>query len=307
MHKVARIFLILLSFAVGCVFLYSAYTKLFPIQSFEYTMVEFGHLPWLVAAIAARGLIGLEAALGGLMVLHLFGKGKWVLKTALVLTVVFSLYLVYLWITVGNDVNCGCFGDAIWMSPAASLIKNVLLIIAIGLLIRYHLGFTQKWAAILSLSIGIATVAAIFILQPIPYDTPNWLKKDSYTLDLSPLYDPGKKDKPDTELRSGKHIIAFLSASCPHCRIAAQKMHIMKEHDPSLPFFMVIGGSSDLDDFWKHTKAQNIPYTRLEKEAFYKLAGTEWPAIFLVTDSRVDAKITYISLNENVIHEWIKK
>ena len=74
MRKAFIILLILLSIALGATFLYSAYTKLFPIQQFEYTMVEFAHMPWLMAAIGARILIGLEAGLGGLILLHFFGR-----------------------------------------------------------------------------------------------------------------------------------------------------------------------------------------------------------------------------------------
>ncbi|MFI5141748.1 MAG: MauE/DoxX family redox-associated membrane protein, partial [Bacteroidia bacterium] len=144
MKKAYRVLFILLSVATGGLFLYSAYTKLFPIQAFEYTIVEIVHIPLIVASIATRFFIGLEAGLGALLVLHLFGKNKWPLKAAFILLIVFTVYLIWLWITAGNDVNCGCFGDAIWMSPSVSLVKNVLLLAIIALLIRYHNGFTYK-------------------------------------------------------------------------------------------------------------------------------------------------------------------
>jgi len=124
MRLASKILLIILSVATGGLFLYSAWTKVLPIQPFEYTMVEYLHLPWLVATVAARLLVGLEAALGGLVVLHLFGRNKLILKAAFAMVVVLSAYLVWLWSTAGDNVNCGCFGDAIWMSPSASLIKN---------------------------------------------------------------------------------------------------------------------------------------------------------------------------------------
>src|ERR1035437_4715925 len=151
MNKFIRIAFIILSVAVGATFLYSAYTKLYPIQPFEYTMVEFVHLPWMVAAIAARFLVGMEAGLGALIALHLFGKNKWALKTAFLILIIFSIYLISLWITAGNNVNCGCFGDAIWMSPSASLIKNAVLLIIAGLLIRYHKGFSFPWSKIITM------------------------------------------------------------------------------------------------------------------------------------------------------------
>jgi hypothetical protein len=299
--------LIILSVLTGALFLYSAYTKLFPIERFEYTMVEFAHLSWLTAAIAARFFIGLEAGIGSLMILHLFGKNKWILKAAFALLAVFSIYLIYLWITAGNHVNCGCFGDAIWMSPSSSLLKNAALLIIITLLIRYHNGWPERGLQILATILLLATASLPFILYPIPSQQPDWIKQSNYTLDLSPLYAPGKTDAPAIDLRKGKYIIAFLSPHCPYCRMAAYKMHLMKEKNPLLPFFMVIGGKSDLKDFWDKTKAQNIPYTRLEANAFYKLAGYSWPAIYWVKDSRVVAKSTYLSLNQSSIEDWLKK
>jgi len=304
---IKKIAFIILSVLTGALFLYSAYTKLFPIQRFEYTMVEYARLPWFMAAIAARIFIGLEAGIGGLMVLQLFGKNKWILKGAFALLIAFSLYLIYLWITAGNNINCGCFGDAIWMNPATSLTKNAVLLIIIALLIRYHSGWQQRWARITATVLLVATVALPFILFAMPGQQPDWTKKSNYTLDLSPLYTPGKADAPAIDLRKGKYIIAFLSQSCPHCRMAAYKMHLMKEHNPTLPFFLVIGGESDLKDFWQKTKAQNIPYTRLERNAFFRLAGYSWPAIFWIDNSRVEATSTYISLDETAIEQWLNE
>lgn len=307
MNRVVRILLIILSIAIGGLFLYSAYTKLNPIQSFEYTMVQFVHFPWWLAAIAARFFIGLEAALGALMVLHLYGKGKWVLKTAFTLLIVFSIYLVYLWIVFGNNVNCGCFGDSIWMSPKTSLIKNALLLIATGLLIRFHNGFSGKWTKIVAPVLLIVGCILPFILYAIPSNQPNWLKTKDYHIDLSALYAPGKKDVPAINLEKGKYIIAFFSPYCPHCQMAAYKMHLMKQQDTTLPFFMVVGGTHDISEFWKKTQATNIPYTRLERDPFFSLAGTSLPAIYFVKDGWVVAKADYITLDQATIEKWLKQ
>ena len=323
MNRFISILFIILSVAVGATFLYSAYTKLFPIQPFEYTMVEFVHFPWIVATIAARFLVGLEAGLGALIVLHLYGKNKWVLKTAFGVLIFFSIYLVWLWVTAGNNVNCGCFGDAIWMSPSASLTKNAILLILIGLLIRYHNGFNKKWFHIASPVLLLIVIVQPFIILTIPHEQPSWLRTDRYKIDLSALYQtsndstsgnlhriysseyPAPNLLPDLE--KGKYIIAFLSQSCPHCRIAAYKMHVMKQNNPSLPFFMVIGGTtSDLTDFWKATKAQNIPYTRLDKNHFLQYTGGVFPLIIWVNDGTVEAKADYNTLTQSAIEKWLK-
>lgn len=310
MRKFYSVLLILLSIAVGAVFLYSAYTKVYStrsLESFEFTMVEFIHLPWSLASLASRFFVGLEAALGGLMVLHFLGRNNWVYKTALALVSIFSLYLIYLWITAGDKVNCGCFGDAIWMSPSTSLIKNVILIICLAILRRFHHGWRWRWNNLVAFLLLIAAIATSYIAFPIPSQQPAWLQKGHFKLDLSSLYTPGKKDIPAVNLAKGKYIIAFFSPTCPHCQMAAYKMHLMKEKNPSLPFFMVLGGTHDLTEFWLKTKASNIPYCRLDEKNFFQLAGFSWPVIDWVNNGWVEAQSTYVDLNQDAIENWLKK
>jgi hypothetical protein len=317
MRHVARFVLILLSIATGATFLYSAYTKMWPIQPFEYTIVEYLHLPWLMAAIVARGMIGLEAALGGLMVLHLFGNKKQVLKMAAALLIILSLYLIWLWASAGNDVNCGCFGDAIWMSPGASLVKNAVLLLVTFLLLRFHKGLSFKSDGWVTVGLFVTGIGLPFALYPMSIGKPDWLKKEGYKLEVGPLYKPIKDDTaalkipypdvPPVDVARGKHIIAFVSPSCEHCRIAARKMSLMKRSDTSLPFMMVIGGiSSDLTDFWKTTKSQNIPWMRLHRDPFLDYTGGRFPMIIWVNDGMVVAQSTYNTLNQGDIEKWIR-
>ncbi|GAA4463293.1 protein tlpB [Nemorincola caseinilytica] len=319
MRYVTQGLLILLSLITGGLFLYSAWTKVLPIQPFEYTIVEYLHLPWLPAAILARLLIGLEATLGGLIVLHLFGEGKRVLKGAAALLVVFSVYLVWLWATAGDDVNCGCFGDDIFMSPSVSLGKNAVLLLFTLLLIRYHKGLALPNARVrntVNTSLFFAGLALPFILFPMAMGEPDWLKKSMYKLEVAPLYHPIKDDTaalrvpyPDTpsvDLTHGRHIVAFVSPSCEHCRIAMRKMSLMKRSDPSMPFFMIIGGiASDLTDFWKYTHAQNIPYMRLHRDPFLNYTGGRFPLIIWVEDGMVIATATYNTLEQRDIKRWV--
>ena len=292
-----RIFWIIISILTGGLFLYSAYTKLFPIQAFEYTMTDQVHLPHMVAAIASRFFIGLECGLGGLITLQLFGKDKWILKAAFALLIFFSIYLIWLWMTAGNNVNCGCFGDAIIMSPSASLFKNAILLVVIGLLIRYYNGLNYRWAWIVATTVLLCTIACTYIFFPI---------FNRYKIDLTTLYTADKNFVPTIDLTKGKHIIAFLSPSCIHCRRAALKMHEMKLRNPNIPFFMVIGGTtSNLKDFWKASNAQDIPYIRLAEAPFLKYTHSIFPTILWVNNGKVEADTGYPELTEQVINKWI--
>lgn len=309
MRLAARILLILIAIAVGGTFILSAWTKFENIQQFEYTMVEHIHMPWMLSALAARFFVGLEGGLGALMALQLFGKRKWVLKTALWLLVAFSVYLVFLWITVGNNVNCGCFGDAIWMNASTSLLKNAALLVGVGLLLtRYWDGLRFKGMNLIAFLLPIGAITTVYIIFPIPPQGADWLKqKDKYTLNLDQVYAPTNTKIPDIDLRQGKHIVAFLSAQCPHCQKAAYKMHVMKHSDATLPFYLIIGGQAELSDFWKKTEAKDLPYSRLEKYAFLRYTHGSFPMILWLNNDTVVASSTYLDLDQQEIEDWLKK
>lgn len=301
-----KVVLSILSALLGATFLYSAYTKLLPIQTFEYTLVEFVHMPWWMAAVSSRILVGVEVALGTLLLFNIYGSGRWVLKLSMAIMLLFSVYLIYLWATAGNDVNCGCFGDVIWMSPSSSLVKNAIIIIAIALLMRWHSGIQTRWAKYASLGVLIIVTALPLFIYPIPASQPSFLNEDKYELDMSAIYENEKRQAPPVDVRRGKHVIAFMSLTCPHCKMAAYKMQLMVKDNPDLSMFMVLNGDSTLlAPFWEKTKAQNIPHTMLYGKDFISLSGINLPAIYWINDSWVEARSTYIDLDQKAIEEWM--
>lgn len=308
MKILLKVSLVLLSIILGLSFIYSSYTKAWPIESFEYRIVEYVQLPWLLSATAARALVGLEAALGVLIALNIFGKSKWVLKFSMLILVIFSIYLVYLWIAVGNDVNCGCFGDDILMTPSQSLIKNAVMLVLLFVLSKYHNGLKKRWLHILSIVGVLIGMAVPFVTQPIATAAPGFLKDEAYEMDLSVLYNEDQKDIPKIDVTKGKYVISYMSLTCPHCRKAAYKMHLMKQRNPDLPFFFVLNGKKKmLDNFWEDTKSNDIPYTMLAKDDFIRLSGPNVPAIYWIDNSTVEAKSTYLDLNQSSIEDWLKK
>ncbi|MCD6063854.1 MAG: DoxX protein [Flavipsychrobacter sp.] len=307
-----RTALVLLSILLGATFLYSAWTKLYrypSLEQFEWTIVQFAGLSWRLAELSARFFGGLEIALGTLLVFNSFGRKKWIPKLAVGLLLLFSAYLIFLWVTVGNDINCGCFGDEIWMSPSASLIKNAILIALLAVVIRWHNGLQFRWLRIANPLLLLALTALPFVLYPIPESTPDWLKKDSFSLDMAPLYNPElSQPTAPTSLKEGKHVIAFLSLSCPHCRMAAQKMHIMKMRNPALPIYFVLAGKEKyLESFWKETEAKDVPHTKLDGDAFTNMVGYSWPVIYWINNGRVEAQANYIQLDQQEIENWLAR
>ncbi len=85
---------------MGAIFLYSGYTKLYPIEPFEYTFVDLGFINWQIAPFVARLMIAAEFAIGILLVLHI--NLKMAYKMAMAILLVFCVYLLLLMIIVGN-------------------------------------------------------------------------------------------------------------------------------------------------------------------------------------------------------------
>ena len=303
-----RFVTLFLSAIVGCIFLYSAFTKSFPVEPFEYTLAESLHLPWFWAAIGARFLTGLEAGLGLLLMVNLTGSKKWVLKKAFALLIIFSVYITYIWVRFGSKVNCGCFGDAIWMTPLVSLVKNAILLFIIAFLLRFAGTWKWKRSAITAYVVLLMAIALPFILIPMPQGKPDWVKTGGYSIDLS-LLRPSGSDTAIADLSKGKHIVAFLSQRCPHCRLAAYKMHVMKQNNPGLPLFMVIAGvkTTDLSGFFKETRAINIPYALADQQLFMSYTAGVYPQILWINNGTVEAKSDYANLDQAAIEQWLMK
>jgi hypothetical protein len=163
----------------------------------------------------------------------------------------------------------------------------------------------------LALGVGLASLATPFILNPVNFSPPQQFDKSKtgYVLDLSKIYSNTNPDKPDVDLRNGKHILALMTLSCPHCRAAAFKMHVMKERHPEIPFYFLLAGNAKkyLDDFYDETQSRAVDHLLYNSPDFSKLAGGEVPAIYWLEDGKVVNRSTLYSLDEKEIVSWIEK
>jgi hypothetical protein len=309
--KVKKIAAIVALILCGLLFGASAYLKLFPIEPFEYLLVDTGFISWKLAPILARFIIGAEFALG-LMLVSLFELRKVTIKATIGFLAFFIVYLVIQIIRTGNSGSCGCMGEAISITPLEGIIKNLVMI---GLLVfsykaldsNFHFRF--KRVIIIVLSLGL--VGLPYLLNPLTPNSVMVSDKDAvgYKVPLEILYNTPPNTPPATDLTQGKHVIAFFSLTCPHCRIAAKKMHSLYLRNPKLPFYMVLNGKDDkLKDFFEETKTENIPYCRFNgAEQFVKMAGASLPVIMWVDNSIVEKKSTYYTLDEAELIEWSSK
>lgn len=305
-----NILFLLLSVAIGVVFIFSAWSKIPTLEQFGWIIVENTFLGWNAAEILARILIGLEFFIG-LLFISCFRIRKLAIPLSFITLLLFSAYLVIIFIQHGNNSNCGCFGEVLPMTPLESLVKNAILLVAIYILhfikTEWRLPY-DRWIVFGTLMICLSLP---FVLS-IPdcfylYDKP---KIENNPIPLSLLYTSKNNKAPDQELRKGKHIIAFMSLTCEHCRKAAKKMRIMYEKHPEIPFYFVLNGdSTNMTSFFEETQAQKIPHSMFNGvEQFVAMAGKKGvPSIKWMEDTTEIKHTNYIILKDKDVLAWLKQ
>lgn len=296
-----------LGYFTGLIFVCSGYIKLFPIESLEYTIVDTTHLPWYLAAWASRLLIAFEIGLGVFILLNIYRKC--IFYVGVTTLMIFNGYLLYLGFTKGLNADCGCFGEWFALNPIESLLKNTLLLAGLWLNFKFRPSETSK------LSVGLGWGLTALVLGWIVFNYPvvssaNPLQKINVPeRNLNLLYDGTTNHPPTVELRKGKWVVAFLSATCVHCKQAARKLELIQQLSPKkLPIFLVINGKqANLKVFLEQTAIKNLPYSTFKgPEAFLSMAGNDGlPAVYGIDNGRYVWESTYPVLSKESLEQWL--
>lgn len=312
MKLVVKIILILLSILLGLVFIYSGYTKLSPvIETFEFTFVDIGIGNWYTAPVLARLMIGLEFFVGFLLIIN-YNLRNFTLPLTAGLLIFFSIYLLLQIIFSGNEGNCGCFGEHLKMTPLQAIVKNTLMIVLSAPIYFMHKGWRIRYNTMMLSFTGLTFIAIPFVFNPVDYTyTSNNLDEEvNYPLELNALFAPedsAKVEIPSVDLRKGKHVLAFMSLKCTHCRVAAKKFRLIKNNNPKIPLYFVLNGDKkDLNAFLEDTNIENIPYSFALGKAFVQLSGTTLPKIYYIENTIVYKKVDYYELNQYQIEAWLE-
>jgi hypothetical protein len=310
-EKILKLISIVLSVLMGLLFIYSGWSKLYPIEPFEYTFVDIGLSNWFLSPFIARFLIGLEFFIGLMLIFNLY-LSRFTIKLTIATLVVFTIYLLIMIIKEGNNGNCGCFGNEIAMTPLQAIIKNVIMLAVCFFIYKFHEGFSfgklSLWTSVVFL---LTALVMPHVLNYVDMSySEAYLNRPEYNfkLELDTLYRNARKNQPPRTLSQGKHVISFMSLSCPHCRMAAKKIRIMHEKNPDISFYFVLNGEDEkLKWFYEDTKTEDIPYCMLGARPFVFLAGTALPAIYLVNNSVVEHSLSYLNLDQTEIERWMEK
>lgn len=264
----------ILQLLLGITFLFSAYTKAVGPGFFEITLMDQGIAPdRIIASYLARFFIGLEFALGFLMLLPFYVKR--LMQFTFFLLGGFTLHLIYLW-SIGDTDNCGCFGEMISMTPEQSIIKNMIML-AIAFVV-FRSAQTKKIKIIIPIVFSAATIISMWIILPIPSH------KDFPFESFTHFETRGRVD-----LSSGENLVAIFNLDCEHCQQAATELGELKRNQENFPELYVLyyqEGSTTVEDFESITQS-SFPYDLIEVNTFFDLIGDSPPRVYHLKDGKV--------------------
>ena len=275
-------------------------------DSFQWSFLDLGINSILATGIIARVFIGLELLLGLFLLFHIYLR-RFTYPAVITILSVFIIYLLIVILKQGNTGNCGCFGDQISMKPLTAIWKNVIMIGITVLLMYIYPVKPYKHQEFYCMGLGLVAFSLPFLFNFVYTSTnPEPLNKP---IDLGLLYkyDPA----PQVELRNGKHIVAFMSLTCPHCKKAAFLLHVIHEQHPDIPIFIVLDGPEAFkDQFFKETHAEDVPnlYYAHHSADFVKMAGSGVPSIFWFNNGIAEYKsvYAYYQLDPGYMEQWLK-
>lgn len=174
-QKPAPVLFKVIRFITGLIFIFSGFIKANDPVGFAYKLEEYfivfgwDFLQPLSIPIAIL-LCGIEILLGAFLLLGLWRK---LTTWGLLLLIIFFTFLTFYSAYFEVVTSCGCFGDAIPLTPWQSFSKDVVLLIFIGYIFiqrhKIHPVFTDRYtqnivtAAIVVIAIGIGIYTYNFL------------------------------------------------------------------------------------------------------------------------------------------------
>lgn len=186
---------------VGCLFIFSGLIKANDPLGFGYKLQEYFEVFNLTVfhnqAVAwAILLCSLEMVLGVLLLLGLYGKK---VAFGLLILILFFLFLTFYSAFFNVVTSCGCFGDAIPLTPWQSFGKDLILLCFISIIFYFRAeinplfnheisqALTLSATVVFSLGIGIYTYNFLPFIDFLPYKVGNNLPELMHIPEGAPM------------------------------------------------------------------------------------------------------------------------
>ena len=302
-----KVYILLIRFFLGLVFIFSAISKLFPIEVFELSFVYHGITGWTLAPYISRALIIFELYLGCALLFNQYIK-QFILPATFGLLLFFTIYLVYSIYQFGNEANCGCFGTVLPMTPKQSILKNMLMMgLCVLLYKKTEIKKTNSnWLQPILFSTSSLAILLFFPIYNYNFK-PNNASKE--LPDLSSLN--GFSDHSNLPLKKDKKLAAVFNMACSHCIEVALKLNAAKSRIafPSA-YFILLGDSSEIKSFCELTHS-STPYKLMNAADYIKQFKSGWPSVYLMKDGKIIYDNNYKSFSgpqfEIVVTHFLEK
>ena len=273
--------IIALRLAIAGIFIFSASTKLIAPELFVNVLLRQGIFSdRFVAAIFSRVLIGGELAIG-LLFLQPFYLRKLIIPITIFLLIGFSAQLAYLLGTGGHD-DCGCFGGVITLTPISSLLKNLFILVLVGVL--YINGLSRNEKLFIPVALIIASFTGTVLAAPIH------LRTDSLFSRYTNFVGEGKVD-----LTHGMKLVAIFNVDCKHCQSVAMELRSLQKELSNFPKIYVLfysEGNGSVESF-NAASNTNFPSHSIDADEFYTLIGTAPPLVYLINEGEIHQYLDY--------------
>ena len=293
-------FLHLIRIILGCVFIFSALAKLYAVDNFElyiYSQQLFG---FDLSTVIARLIISAEMAIGLLLITNLYFKITY--KITLYLLLFFSLFLAFKLI-VSSHGNCNCFGDIIILNPAASLLKNFMLIIML-LIIKNSADFQIRFG-----KIYFAVILIFTLFFPGIFSPPDFIYKKVYqTVPGTGIGSQIHISDTTLNISEGKKVLAFFSMGCKYCILAAHKISLIADRTNTHENinYIFFGDERDLENFWDKSQSKRFRHTIIPFPEIMHITDGRLPVVFFVEKGFVKQKAAYRDLTEELFLEFFR-
>ena len=314
------------SILLALTFIVSALAKLWSADQFEIYVYSYGFFPLDTAYVLARLCIVTELVTGAMLLIG-WRRRLW-LTVSLAMLLFFSVFLCYAAL-IGRQDSCQCFGRLADLPPAASLLKNAVLVMVTLLCMRWDVvaaqavsrergdsgrsnrpaqleevdGYSGRSNRPAQLEGGDGFSGRSNRLAQRVY---RWLVP---VLIVAAIATPFIVSVPDSWMFGESHerynaealneleipnepvcVVAFVTHGCPYCRMTRQKLETMVARN-GLPQEAIV----------------YFEPNEIGVEQFIKITYGARPLVLLVQDGEVTATYHYRNINERQIVKAFKE
>ncbi len=294
---------------ISGLFFLSAFAKIYPDPSFYFSITAFEYKQLVpmgfsmeTAVYFSRIIIGIEFAIGILLLFPYYIK-KIIIPATILMLAIFSVHLTIEIFTSGNQGNCGCFGALLPMTPLQALLKNLVSIaLLLLILIKFSDNINEKRNISYCLIITNVITFCILVLFMVTHkmqkkeynpvkdtteihdtifrtivngDTVDTKPAEILEKNTGPLKKSSGYEKYFKGVDNGRKIICFFAPTCDHCMTTAKELTELKKGDPNFPKIKIIfmdEAPEEIPKFFKFAGAQ-YPYLVLDMPSFWDALG----------------------------------